>query len=102
MNSSTKNDLKSLFSTTYLFSKYLSIILLHFLSITHSLNHQKVPKFIKADLLKISGARLQPPWLGKMDQIARTKRLTNYSNLSLVPKLLGLFGTSSLMLSVRN
>ena len=42
--------------------------------------HRKVPKFIKEGLCKYQALTIshQPPWLGRMDHIVRTKRLTDY------------------------
>jgi hypothetical protein len=54
---------------------------------------------------QIPGIRHQPPWLGRMDQIAKIKRLSDYpiiQHLTLVLKLLEFFKMSSMAMSIGN
>ena len=49
-------------------------------------------KFIKLDFLQVSSTRFQLPWLEIINQIVRTKKLTNYPRHKSYSNLLELFG----------
>jgi hypothetical protein len=51
---------------------------MYFLSKRYLFKHWIIFKFTKKNFLQVSDTNYQPPWLRMMDQIAKTKRLTNY------------------------
>ena len=69
---------------------FLYNIIVFFLKI-YWFNHRRVHKFTKINLLQVLRFRLQPSWLGRIDQISRTKRLTDYPRHKPYPQVTWVF-----------
>ena len=64
-----------------------------FFSRKYMLKHHKVSEFLKWNILQVLG-RHQPHWSRKIDQIVKTKRLTDYSRYKPYSKLFGFIRTT--------